>query len=115
MTIYGTVIPMTRAIAQSFYVNRSLTDKARHRLKIIDWCKNHNNNISLTARHFGIGRSTLNRWVKSFRRCGILGLNDKSRKPKTLREMTTSWEVSSRIVALRRQYPTWSKYKIKAI
>ncbi|MFA5755131.1 MAG: DDE-type integrase/transposase/recombinase [Candidatus Paceibacterota bacterium] len=115
MTIYGTVIPMTRRIAQSFYVNRSLTDKVKHRLKTIDWYKNHDNNISLTARHFGIGRSTMNRWVKNFKRCGILGLNDKSRKPKKLREMATPWEVSSRIVVLRRQYPTWSKYKIKAI
>jgi len=113
MTIYGTTIPMVRGIAQSSFVTSSLTETAKHRLKIIDWCKNHDNNISLASRHFGIGRSSLNRWIKEFRRCGVIGLNEKSRRPKNIRQATTPWEVSSRIVTLRKQYPTWSKYKIK--
>lgn len=63
MTIYGTIIPMARGIAQSSFVHDFLTETAKHRLKIIDWCKNHDGNISLASRHFGIGRSTLNEWT----------------------------------------------------
>lgn len=115
MTIYGTTIPMVRGIAQSSFVNDSLTETAKHRLKIIDWCKNHNNNISLTARHFGIGRSTLSEWIKRLKKQGVLGLNERSRRPKNTRQVTTPWEITVKIVALRKEYPTWSKYKIKAM
>jgi transposase InsO family protein len=106
---------MARGIAQSSFVNDSLTETAKHRLKIIDWCKNHDSNISLTSRHFGIGRSTLNEWIKRLKKQGVLGLNERSRRPKNTRQVTTPWEITARIVALRKEYPAWSKYKIKAM
>jgi transposase InsO family protein len=115
MTVYGTTIPMARGIAQSSFVNDSLTETAKHRLKIIDWCKGHDSNISLTSRHFGIGRATLSRWIKRFKLHGVLGLNEKSRRPKNTRQVTTPWEVTARVVCLRKEYPAWSKYKIRAM
>jgi len=45
----------------------------------------------------------------------LLGLNDKSHRPKNFRKPTTSWEIISEIVKLRKQYPAWSKYKIKSL
>lgn len=115
MTIYGTILPGARTIAWSSALTDKLTDQAKQRLKILDWHKAHGKNSSLTARHFGIGRMTLYRWQTRFKKFGILGLNEYSKKPKHLREPTTTWQIVSRVVQLRKQYPAWSKHKLSAI
>lgn len=115
MTIYGILLPGARAIANSSALTDKLTEQAKHRIKILDWHKAHSKNSSLTARHFGIGRMTLFRWQKRFKRFGLLGLNESSRKPKRLRTPVTPWPVIARIVELRKQYPAWSKHKLAAI
>ncbi|MDE2144988.1 MAG: transposase [Patescibacteria group bacterium] len=115
MTIYGTLLPGASAIARSAALADELTDQAKSRLKILDWHRAHGGNQSLTARHFGIGRMTLIRWLKRFAERGIIGLNELSREPKRLREPSTPWLVVARAVALRKQYPAWSKYKLAAM
>ena len=115
MTIYGTILPGAASIARSAALVNSLTERAKYKLKILDWHRTHGNNNSLTARHFGISRMTLYRWIKRFKRYGITGLNEESRKPKHLRQPTTSWNTVIRIVQLRKQYPVWSKYKLRAL
>lgn len=115
MTIYTTTLPKAASIASWAYKVEHLTLKASHRLKIIDWHRSHGDNKSLTSRHFGISRSRLREWIKRFNQCGVLGLNDLSHRPKNLRKPTTSSDIVSRIVELRKQYPVWSKYKIGAI
>ena len=115
MTIYGTILPGAASIARSAALVNSLTERAKYKVKVLDWHRAHENNNSLTARHFGIGRMTLYRWIKRFKRYGVIGLNEESRKPKNLRQPTTSWNAVIRIVQLRKQYPAWSKYKIKAL
>jgi len=96
MTVYGAILPGARAIARSSVLAESLTEQARHRLKILDWHREHGTNASLTARHFGIGRMTLFRWLKKKEQCGLLGLNESSRRPKKLRMPTTAWSVVAR-------------------
>ena len=115
MTIYGTILPGAIAIARSAFLTDKLTERAKYKLKILDWHRFHGKNNSLTARHFGIGRMTLYHWLKKFKQLGIVGLNEESRKPKHLRQPTTSWNTVIRIVQLRKQYPVWSKYKIRAL
>lgn len=115
MTIYGTVIPRVRSLAAWAWRAESLTIKARHRIRVLDWHRGHGNNVSLTARHFGLGRMTLWRWLKRFRVAGIIGLNEYSRKPKRLRTPTTDWETVIKTVELRKQYPAWSKYKLRVL
>ena len=115
MTIYGTVLPGTIAIARSAFLTDKLTERAKYKIKILDWRRAHGNNNSLTARHFGMGRMTLYRWLKRFRHCGIIGLNEESRRPKRLRHPATPWNTVIRIVQLRKQYPAWSKYKLRAL
>ncbi len=46
---------------------------------------------------------------------GLIGLNDRSTRPKKTRTSTTSPSVVLRIVQLRKKYPFWSKYKIVAL
>ena len=115
MTIYGTILPGAASIARSATLVNSLTERAKYKIKILNWHKAHSNNGSLTARHFGIGRMTLYRWIIKFKRYGVVGLNEESRKPKKLRQPTTTSNIVIRIVQLRKQYPAWSKYKIRAL
>lgn len=115
MTIYGSILPGARTIAWSSALTDKITEQAKQRIKVIDWHRAHGSNRSLTARHFGIGRMTLHRWLKRFEKLGIVGLNEQSRKPKCCRRPTTSWPVVARVVELRKQYPAWSKHKLAAI
>jgi transposase InsO family protein len=115
MTIYGTILPGARAIAWSSALTDKLTEQAKQRIKVIDWHKARGENMSLTARHFGIGRMTLHRWLKRFEKLGVIGLNEQSTKPKNVRHPVSPWPVVARIVELRKQYPAWSKHKLAAI
>jgi len=112
MTIYGAIMPGAVSIANWANKVQPLTDQARQRLKVIDWHRAHRNSVSLTARHFGFSRFTIRSWIKKFNQTGVIGLNEKSHRPKHLRQPTTSWEIISETVKLRQQYPAWSKYKI---
>jgi transposase InsO family protein len=115
MTIYGSILPGAASIARSATLVESLTEGAKQKIKILDWHRAHGKNASLTSRHFAIGRMTLYRWLKNFNKYGVVGLNERSRKPRRLRQPTTDWNIVIRIVQLRKQYPVWSKYKLKVL
>lgn len=114
MTIYGSVLPGAISLA-NWTAKTNITEKAKQRLKVVDWLRAHDNNISLAARHFGLNRETIRIWLRKFRQAGMLGLNDRSHKPKNIRKPTISWEIVNEIVKIRKQYPAWSKYKIRRI
>jgi len=114
MTIYGSVLPGAIRLA-NWATRTNITEKAKQRLKVIDWLRAHGGDISLTARHFGLDRKTVRSWRDKFNRIGILALNDKSHKPKNVRKQTTNWKIVDEIVKIRKEYPAWSKYKIRAI
>lgn len=115
MTIYGHILPGSIRIARLAERAGYLTERAKHKLKILDWHRVHGENISLTARHFGLTRKTLRGWLKQLKRDGPSGLNEKSRAPKNRRRPSTSSETICHVVKIRKQYPAWSKYKIKRI
>ena len=115
MTIYGSIIPGAAAVARSALKTEGLTKKTKQRLKILDWHHQHGHNLSLTARRFGIQRLTLRRWVKRVKQSGPVGLNDRSHRPQRLRQPITPWNTVMAAVKLRRQYPAWSKYKIRIL
>ena len=115
MTIYGSILPGAAFLARSSFLTDSLTERAKHKIKIYDWWRAHGKNRSLTARHFGIGRMTLYRWLQRFSKHGITGFNERSKRPKNLRKPTTPWLVVQRTVELRNQYPAWSKHKIRVL
>lgn len=111
MTIYGSILPKAALVAR--LVDASV--QARKRLKILDWHERHGRNLSLTARRFGIQRLTLRRWIKKTKLGGVAALNDRSHRPKHFRSTTTPWTAVMEVVELRKKYPAWSKYKIKAL
>jgi len=114
MTIYGHILPGTVSLA-NWAARTNITGKAKQRLKVVDWLRLKGGNVSLTARHFGLDRKTVRKWRDRFDQIGLLGLNDKSHRPKNVRKPTTDWRIVSEIVRIRKQYPAWSKYKIRKI
>lgn len=115
MTIYGSIIPGVARIARWGQRVGSLTPIGKQRLTVIDWHRSHKAKISLTARRFGFTRLTVRRWVRRFAQQGILGLNDQSRRPKNVRQPTTTGTLVAAVVRLRTSYAAWSKYKIHAL
>lgn len=114
MTIYGHILPGAVSLA-NWAARTNITEKAKQRLKVVDWLRSRKGNVSLTARHFGLNRETVREWRDKFNQIGMLGLNDKSHRPKNVRKPTTNWRIISEIVKTREQYPAWSKYKIRKI
>lgn len=114
MTIYGHVLPGAVSLA-NWAKRTNLTKKAKQRLKVIDWMRAHDNNLSLAARRFGLNRETVRIWKQKFDIVGMVALNDKSHRPKNVRQSTTDSKIVDEIIKTRKQYPTWSKYKITAI
>jgi transposase InsO family protein len=115
MMVYTTILPGAIGIARWANKVNQLTPDAKKRLKILDWYRAHGKNISLTARHFGLRRQTITEWHKRFDQRGVLGLIEKSRRPKNVRTPETSWKIQSEVVRLRKKYPVWSKHKIHAL
>ncbi|MBU1147061.1 MAG: hypothetical protein KKD11_01815 [Candidatus Omnitrophica bacterium] len=54
MTIYGAILPGAISIARSSALTDKLTERAKFKIKVLDWHRIHGSNVSLTARHFGI-------------------------------------------------------------
>ncbi len=115
MTIYGSILPGAIGIARSALRTGQLTERAKHKLKVLDWHRSHKGNISLTARHFSVTRKTVRAWRTQLTHRGPAGLNEQSRAPKKRRIPTTAPAAIMHICQIRRQYPAWSKYKIREI
>ncbi len=59
MTLYGYVLSGAISIARSAFLAGNLSEQAKQRLKILDWCKEHGRNVFLTTKHFKLTRETI--------------------------------------------------------
>ena len=84
---------------------------ARQRLKWFDYCHSHNNNARLTCRYFGISPQTFYRWRHRYNPYRLESLEDRSHRPKHLRQPTASPELVAAVLRLREEYPRWGKDK----
>jgi len=115
MTIYGSTLPGAVGIARSALRAGHVTERAKYKLKVLDWQRNHRSTISLTARHFGLTRKTVHAWKRQLKQHGPVGLNERSKAPRKRPVPTTSSDTVVRICRTRKHYPAWSKYKIREI
>jgi putative transposase len=115
MTIYASVLPGAASIAFSATRTSNVSARARQRLVVVDWLRAHDGNVSLAPRHFGLDRETVRSWRDKLKLAGPTGLNDKSHRPRHTRKPETAHEVMAAVVKIRREYPTWSKYKIHSL
>lgn len=107
MKVFGLNIP--NSISSVHPLELSKTGKWR--LKVIEWCESHGGNASLTARHFGISRTTFTKWKKRFDEWGPGGLEDATRRPDNVRTPTWTREFERAVLDVR-QLTGWGKDKL---
>jgi putative transposase len=82
---------------------------------MLDWHRDHGENVSRTARHFGYSRPTLYRWLARYDRSRLERLEVRSSRP--ARRRCPTWTLAQ-LVAVRRQrerYPRWGKDKLAVL
>jgi transposase InsO family protein len=79
---------------------------------MLDWHRTHGENVSLTARHFGVGRPTVYRWLDRFDRFHLESLEDRSSAPRRRRRPTWTIEQLAAVREVRLRYPRWGKDKL---
>src|SRR3989344_4188287 len=89
-----------------------MTRDARKRLQWFAYCLEHESNVSLTCRYFGIARSTFVRWAKRFDPLDPETLEEYSRRPKHFREPETPEATVALIKSLRECNPHMSRQEI---
>jgi transposase InsO family protein len=92
-----------------------LSHDARRRLAMLDWHRTHGGNVSLTARHFGLGRSTVYRWLGRFDRLRLETLEDRGSAPRRRRRPTWTVAQLRAVKAIRETYPRWGKDKLRVL
>jgi len=92
-----------------------LSKKARQRLKWFDYYSSHNHNARLTCRYFGISPQTFYRWKKRYNPWHLESLEDRSCRPKRVRQPTYSIELVTAVQRLREEYPRWGKDKLAVL
>ena len=88
-----------------------LSQNAKVRLRWFDFYNTHGCNARLTCDHFGISRQTPTSRGRYNPR-HIASLEDRSRRPKRVRQPTYSPELVEAVLKLREQYPRWGKDKL---
>lgn len=109
MGVYGDIIPVAKSLAS---IPVGLSKEARQRLKWFDYYNSHGKNARLTCRHFGISPQTFYRWKRRYNRYRLESLEDRSHRPRHVRQPTYSLELVEAVLRLREEYPRWGKDKL---
>jgi putative transposase len=91
---------------------RELSAQARRRLKWMDYYESQGHNARLTCRHFDVSPQTFYRWRRRYDPRNVRTLEDRSRRPRRLRQPTWSTELAQAVLRLREEYPRWGKDKL---
>jgi transposase len=78
----------------------------------MDYYRSHGQNARLTCRHFDIAPQTFYRWKRRFDPRQLESLEDRSRRPRRLRQLTASPELVEAVRELREANPRWGKDKL---
>ena len=89
-----------------------LSRTAKQRLKWFDYYEAHERNARLTCRYFGISPQTFYRWKRRYNPRHLESLEDRSRRPRQVRQPSYSRELVAGVLRLREQYPRWGKDKL---
>ena len=110
MGVYGNIVPGATSGARR--AQNDVSPTAQRRLKILDWHRQHGANVSRTARHFTIARSSLQRWLRRYAPDNLHSLENRSCAPRRRRQRLWSPELVLAVQQLRQQYPRWGKDKL---
>ena len=105
----GTVVPGIQKIRVV-----KLSREAKVRLSWVEYYYKCSNGV-LTCRHFGIARSTLQKWQDRYDPDDLRSLESLPRTPKRKRESMICPQTIALVKKLRKQDPDYSKYKLSVI
>jgi len=110
MRIVTTTTAAMRTVAR--HPAPTLSRTAKLRLNAVTYYYERGHNASLTARHFGIARTTLYAWLRRYDPRDLRSLEDRSSRPHRCRRSTWTPEQVRAVKELREQYPRWGKDKL---
>lgn len=109
MKIRSIVLPGTGRLGR---LSLELSKEARRRLNWFDWYESHGHNARLTCRHFGISPPTFYRWKRRYDPKRLETLEDRSHRPRHVRQPTYTPEEVEAVLKMRERYPRWGKDKL---
>jgi putative transposase len=112
-TTYGSLIPGAEYI-RSLVRQGRISKEAAKRLRWMDYYARCGN-ARQTCRYFGISAQTFYRWKNRYDPYDLTTLEEESRRPRHVRQPETPEKVRDRIVALRKEYPRWSRDKLAVL
>jgi putative transposase len=89
-----------------------ISREASKRLKWFDYYCSHGKNARLTCRYFGISPQTFYRWKRRYDASRIKSLENKTCRPKRVRQTTYSAELVQAVQDFREHYPRLGKDKL---
>lgn len=103
-----------RLIRGTLFLGRipELSKGAKQRLKWFDYYHHHGQNAALTCRYFGISRQTFYRWQRRYDPHLLSTLEDRTHRPRHVRQPTWSSELAMAVRVLRVTNPRWGKDKL---
>src|SRR5467141_1297252 len=102
-------LPEARQLAR---LGKSLSRAAQGRLQWMLFYVFNGRNAARTCRRFAISRQTFYRWKRRFNRHDLRTLEERSHRPRSVRQPTWAPALAERVLSLRRQYPRWAKDKL---
>ena len=107
MNVYE-VLPGYRRLARL----TDLSKQAQGRVKWFDYYYSHGENARLTCRHFDISPQTFYRWKRRYCTKDLSCLEQRSHRPRRVRQPEYSPELVAAVQSLRERYPRWGKDKL---
>jgi transposase InsO family protein len=83
------------------------------RLEFVNLARKEGSQVTDICRRFGVSRKIGYKWLERYDREGILGLQDRSRRPQTSPSRTPD-SMEKAVLAIRKERATWGGRKIKA-
>ena len=96
-------------------IKHQVSREAQTRIKWFDYYHSHGGNARLTCRYFDISPQTFYRWKRRYNPKNLRSVEDRSHRPKRLRQPTYTGQQVEAVLKLRESYPRWGKDKIKVL
>jgi len=92
-----------------------ISREAQRRVKWFDYYEANGHNARKTCRHFDISPDTFYHWKKLYDPQNLKTLEDRSHRPKRVRQHTWTPSIEQKVLAIREQYPRWGKAKLAVL
>ena len=89
-----------------------ISHDANKRLAWFDFYEKHGRNARATCTHFHISPDTFYRWKKVYRPGDLSSLEERSHRPKHVRQPSWTSEAVQAVQEIREKYPRWGKAKL---